>query len=62
MESEAAFVERLADEIQHPADRDFLVVDDVLIAERQVTQRHLRPVMLDQIERQRVVARRRSSA
>src|SRR5712691_12404965 len=56
---EAAFVERLADEIEHAADRFLLVVDDVLVADRQVMQRHLPPVMLDQLGRQRIVAGRR---
>src|SRR5712692_10990328 len=56
VEGEAALIERLADEIEHAADRALLLVDDVLIADRHVMQRHLRAVMLDQIGYQREVA------
>src|SRR5271166_5656043 len=59
LEIEAGWVERRADEIEHANHTLFLLVDDVLIADRQVVQCHLAAVMLDQLHDPDVVARRR---
>src|SRR5262249_54751787 len=49
METDAGRVKRLADEVEHAADAAFLVVDDVLVADRQVTHRQFRAVVLNQL-------------
>ena len=52
---QAGLVEVLADERQHRAHAGFLVGDDVLVADRQIAQRHLAAVMLHQVHHPHVV-------
>ena len=58
LEGKAAFIERLPDEVEQTANRRLLRIHNVLIAEWQIAQRHLRPVMLHQVHGQQIMPRR----